>query len=162
LANLDHSELEEPMKKLALLMLVVILVTGCQTPATPQPTPTTDPLAKQVAGNYATTITGDDFAANPAIDKGDYLLKLQSDLRWFITDANDPGWVGAQGYYTVTADQITFKATGGAVIGSCANIQNTYGWKLDGQTLTLTGGNVDDKCQDEKFFLTVHPLIRQP
>jgi hypothetical protein len=40
LANLNHSiHLEEPMKKLALLLLVVVLLAGCQTPATPQPTP---------------------------------------------------------------------------------------------------------------------------
>jgi hypothetical protein len=150
------------MKKLALFLLVAVLLAGCQTPATPQPTPTTDPLVKQITGIYATTITGDDSAISPGVDKGDYLLKLQSDLRWFITDANDPGWVGAQGYYTVTADQITFKATGGYVIGACANIQTTYGWKLDGQTMTFTVVSVDDKCEPEKFFLTVHPLVRQP
>lgn len=150
------------MKKFALLFFVGVLLAGCQPAATPQPAPTTDPLVAQIAGKYATTITGDDSASSPGVEKGEYLLKLQPDLRWFITEPNDPGWIGAQGYYTVTADQITFKATGGYVIESCANIQTIYEWKLEGQTLALTAVSVDDKCAGEEFFLTVHPFSRQP
>ena len=161
-ANLNQFIMEEPIKKLALILIVAVLLAGCQAPASPQQASATDPLVGQIAGKYATTITGDDSAIFPDVEKGDYLLKIQSDLRWFITDANDPGWIGVQGYYTITADQIVFKATGGMVVGSCINIQNTYGWKLDGQALALTALNVDSKCEGEKFFFTVHPFARQP
>jgi len=164
------------MKKLALLLFVAILLTACQPAATPQataippteppastaipPTPTTDPLVEQIAGRYLTTITREESATSPGVDEGDYLLKLQEDLRWFITDANDPGWVGAQGYYTVTSDQIVFKVTGGAVAGECVGKSGTYQWSLVGQTLTFT--LVSDDCSGNKFLLPLHPLVKQP
>jgi hypothetical protein len=168
--------LEEPLKKLALLLFVAILLAACQPAATPQPTavpptepptstaipptPTTDPLVEQIAGRYLTTITREESATSPGIDEGDYALKLQPDLRWFITDANDPGWVGAQGYYTVTSDQIVFKVTGGAMAGECIGKSGTYQWSLVGQTLTFT--LVSDYCSGNKFLLPLHPLVKHP
>lgn len=118
----------------------------------------------QVAGVYLITITKDDSATFPDIEAGDYLLKLQPDLRWLVEDQHDPGWVAVEveGTYTVTADQIVFKTTGGAASGLCTGLarSGTYGWSLGEDTLTLT--TINDDCAANKFFFTVHPFARQP
>jgi len=121
----------------------------------PPPQPS---AAEQLVGVYLTTIPseGIDYEITP----GDYQLKLQKDLRWFIVDPKD-GYIYVQGYFTATAGQLTLKTTGGVVIGSCANFENVYGWTLNGQTLTLTAINVNGNCAGEKFFLTVNPFTRQ-
>ena len=149
------------MIKLALLIFVAILLAACQPAATGiPPTPSPDPLVEQISGKYLITVTQDDSAASPGIEAGDYSLKLQSDLRWFITDPSDPGWIATQGYYTVKTDHIVFKTTGGAMAAECVDKSGTYQWSLVGQSLTFT--LVSDDCPGGKFLLPLHPFIKQP
>ena len=178
------------MKKLNLLLLVVILLTACQPHATPQLTeppvpasidvlptespapastvvPTTEPttestkalVIEQLVGVYKTHIGAGGAAYG--IEDGQYLLKLREDLRWFVVSPGD-GFTFVQGYYTYTSDQIVIKGTGGPSIGSCSNVENTYGWTAEGANLTFTPINVDDKCEEQKFFFTENSFTLQP
>lgn len=167
------------MNKTALLVFVAILLTACQPAATTQPTvilptsqstnasptPTTipstpiaDPIVEQLTGKYLTTITVEESRTSPDIAQGEYLLKLQSDMRWFVTDLS--GFVYVQGYFTVTADQIIFDTRGGPAAGECAGSVGTYSWTLEGGVLTLTA--IKDDCPGGKFFWTIHPFVLQP
>lgn len=125
----------------------------------PPPEPTPEPVIEQLPGEYLTRIGPEGAAVG--IDVGQYLLRLRDDLRWFVVDPND-GFIYVQGYYTSTADQIVVKGTGGPVIGSCSNIENTYGWTAEGQTLTFTPIQVDEKCGAEKLFFTGKPFTLRP
>lgn len=167
------------MKKISLLLFAAILLTACQPAATPQPvvdqptaipptaippttippTPTTDPIVQQLAGKYLTTITIEESKSGPGIDPGEYLLKLQPDMRWFVVDFKD-GFVYVQGYFAVTVDQIVFETKGGPTAGACIGSFGTYTWSLEGGVLTLTV--IRDDCPGGKFFFTIHPFVLQP
>jgi hypothetical protein len=123
----------------------------------PPPEPTQELVITQLAGIYKTSIGPNTYDIEP----GQYLLKLREDLRWFVVDPND-GFIYVQGYYTNTADQIVIKGTGGPVIGSCVNIENTYGWTAEGADLTFAPINVDAGCEGQKFFFTTNPFVLQP
>lgn len=117
-----------------------------------------DPLVTQIAGKYLTTITMEESKTQPDIEPGAYLLKLQSDMRWFVMDLQ--GTVLVQGYYTISAEQIVLETRSGPAAGACIGTFGSYAWNLDGETLTLTA--IKDDCPGGKFFLTVHPFIHQP
>ena len=162
------------MKKMlyVLLAVVALTLTACEpvatsvsstealinTPTQPPPTPTTDPVVEKITGSYMTTIATGEAASG--VDPGDYLFKIQKNLRYFITDLG--GFVYAQGYYTITPDQIVLKTTGGPVAGPCVNIPNTYHWVLDGQTLTFSAVDISVECNGEEFFFTIHPFAKRP
>ncbi|NOH04334.1 MAG: hypothetical protein HND47_21345 [Chloroflexi bacterium] len=144
------------MKKTILFLLAALLLAACG--SAPEAVPTEESIAEQLAGKYQTTITGDEPDYNPEIEMGDFLLKLQDDLRWYVTDLS--GFIFVQGYYTATADQIVFETKSGPASGACIGTSGSYAWSLDGGTLTLTA--IEDDCVAGKFFLTAHPFVLQP
>jgi len=126
-------------------------------PPEPTPAPTQELVITQLTGIYKTSVGPNAYDIEPI----QYLLELRKDLRWFVRDPND-GFVYVQGYYTSTPDQIVIKGTGGPVIGSCVNIENTYGWSAEGDKLTFTAISVDAKCEGQTFFFTQKPFTLQP
>jgi len=129
-------------------------------PPEPTPKPTSDPVIEQLAGIYITNIGSE--GTEYGIDKGQYLLKLMKDLRWFIVDPND-GFGYVQGNYNATTDQIVFKDSNGPAAGSCTNkIENAYGWSVEVDKLTFIAISVNPECDAQKFFFTQQPFTLQP
>lgn len=124
-------------------------------PPPPEPTPAL--VIVDLPGAYRTGVGPNSYE----IETGQYLLELKEDGRWFVRDPNDK-FIYNQGYYTSTPDQIVIKGTGGPVIGSCANIESTYGWSAEGDKLTFTAISVDAICEGQMFFFTQKPFTLQP
>ncbi len=106
-------------------------------------------------GIYTTLISAADDQVNGLSQPGRWDLELGDDNRFTVFRDSE---VVVEGRYAVKEDQLEFTDEEGPL--ACQNGQATgsYGWSLDGKTLTLR--LVDDGCEGRKAVLATQSFTK--
>jgi hypothetical protein len=129
--------LEEPMKKLALLLLVAVLLVGCQTPVTPQPTaiPLTEPPA-----SAPTSAPVEALASSVNELVGVWWFSQAGVMTEYKADGTYRVYAGSEtqdeGTYTFDAGKITWTTINGGCLDKPATYE-AYITKQDGKPAWL-------------------------
>jgi hypothetical protein len=138
------------MKKLTLLLLVAILLAGCQIPATPQPTPAP---VEALAGSTSDVIGVWWFT------QASVMVELKLDGRYRV-------YVGSEtqdeGTYTFDAGKVSWVSTYGSCVDKPATYE-AYVTKQDGKPAWLRMQVVgSDLCSDRVWTFTGKAKFQNP
>ena len=125
--KLQSNLLEDPMKKLSLLLLVAALLTSCQPAATPVPTPMSAPV-ESLAGSVSELVGTWWFTSAPMF------VEIKADGTYRVWD-NYSG-TQAEGNYTFDAGRVTWVTSQPSCVDQLATYE-TYMTRQGGKIIQL-------------------------
>ncbi len=111
--------------------------------------------AELLKGIYTTLISVADDPANGLSQSGRWDLELGDDDRFTVFRDNE---MVVEGRYAVKEDHMEFTDEEGSLACDAGQATGTYGWALDGKTLTLT--LLEDTCEGRKAVLATQSFTR--